>query len=59
MFKLVNIMPDLITTKTCRTCLKNDGSIPMFEKRENNKTLAEMLVYLTTKTVRTSFDISH
>lgn len=52
MFDFGNINATLITLNTCRMCLKNIGSISIYECIENNESLAEMLTFITSLTVR-------
>lgn len=45
------INADLITSNSCRLCLKNIGIISIFERKENGNSLAEMLIFTTSLTV--------
>lgn len=46
---------NLITSSTCRLCLKNNGYISIYETEENDKVLVEMLISITSLTVRIFF----
>lgn len=52
-FNAINV--DLITSSTCRLCLKNTGTISIHEYRENDESLADMITFITSLTVRVLF----
>lgn len=52
-FEIINV--NLITSTICRICLKNSGCISLYEHQENEESLAEMLTFITSLTVRRYF----